>query len=361
MFSRVAISSACVALSAAVLCGCGGSSHGVGGTVSDAKPGSKLVLEQMNGFGAWMPVDSVAIGSDGEFFMPYDVPLSQELYRLGLNGDYVYLPVDTVADERLTLKASAKNFSGSFELSGSQQAEAMTAFERDVRRVEALANPDSTEALRLRVFDRYIHDSKADNMSYYVLMRHYGDGFLIDYTDPIYAAVANVYQCYRPNDPRTASLVARAKEGQAARRKARGYASVVEAPQVGYIDIEAKDVKGQTVALSSHLGKGKPVVVVFTALTAKGAPEINMALRSLYEKGAADIYMLCLDSDQYSWQRAAEGLPWCVVRDSQGAQSINLTNYNVGSLPAFFIYDGKGDLRDSAGNVDGVKTALQKL
>jgi hypothetical protein len=54
-------------------------------------------------------------------------------------------------------------------------------------------------------------------------------------------------------------------------------------------------------------------------------------------------------------------LPWCVVRDSHGAQSINLSNYNVGSLPAFFIYDGKGDLRDSAGNVDGVKTALQKL
>lgn len=52
---------------------------------------------------------------------------------------------------------------------------------------------------------------------------------------------------------------------------------------------------------------------------------------------------MSLDADQYAWRDAAVNLPWVTVFDPEGASSQAAARYNVGALPAFFIYNANGE------------------
>lgn len=254
--------------------------HGLKGNIKGAKEDSYAVLEAANEFGFWYSLDSAKVDGKGNFFIPYTAPETPELYRVRYNDRYVYLPLDST--EMLTLNASATAFDSDFTLSGSKLAENLTAFEHEARRVEAMANADSTEAFKRRVYTQYMANGKGDMLSYYILTRAFGDGHLIEYTDPLYAAVANAFQTNRPDDPHTAALVARAKEGQAARRKAKGQMNVVKAQETAIIDMEFPDLAGNKHRLSNNVGKGKPTVLVFTSMNAADNAAVTRTLRSIY-------------------------------------------------------------------------------
>ncbi|MBP3299151.1 MAG: redoxin domain-containing protein [Muribaculaceae bacterium] len=318
--------------------------------------GKTLVLERLDADAGWVAIDSVTAGSDGSFDISSAAPETPELYRLGLDGSYVYLPVDSI--DRFTLKADAADFAGSFALGGTSQAEQLTLFEREARKVAAMQNTDSTEAFRRRVYARYLQNAKGNILSYYILTRKFGDGYLIDFTHPFYAAVATAFTTHRPDDPHTRALAKRARQGQAERRKQAGRTQVIEASQTAMIEISLPGKDGKPVALSSLLGKGKPVVVAFTALTMEGVPAINKRLAELYEQGLTNIYEVCLDADQYAWKQAAKALPWTVVYDPDATRSQAALHYNVGSIPAFFIYNGAGELIQSTGNVADIASML---
>lgn len=344
---------AAVALSTA----CGDrNGHGLKGNIKGAKEDSYAVLEAPNEFGFWYAVDSAKVDSDGDFFIPYDAPSSPELYRVRYGDRYVYLPLDST--ETLTLTTTAAAFDRGFNLAGSPQAERLTRFEREARRIEALADNDSTEAFKRRVYTQFLENGKGDMLSYYILSRSFGDGHLIEYTDPIYTAVANLFQTFRPEDPHTKALVERAKEGLAARRKAMGKRNVVEAPEVAIIDLDLPDLKGVNHRLSDNVGKGKPTVLVFTSIAAPENAALTRTLRSIYEEGAADIYEVCYDTDHLVLANGTKGLPWTVVRDTDGLRSENLLKYNVGALPTMFIYDSRGELSQRAATPDELRKLL---
>ncbi len=330
--------------------------HGLKGNIKGAKENSYAVLEAPNEFGFWYSVDSAKVDGEGNFFIPYTPPQSPELYRVRYNDKYIYLPLDST--ETLTLSASASAFDIDFTLAGSRLAENMTAFEREARRVEAMANADSTEAFKRRVYSRYMSDGKGDMLSYYILTRAFGDGHLIEYTDPLYTAVANAFQTYRPDDRHTAALVARAKEGQAVRRKAKGQVNVIEAEETAIIDMEFPDLKGNKHRLSDNVGKGKPTILVLTSMNATENPGLTRTLRSIYEEGAADIYEVCYDTDLLVIENGTKGLPWTIVRDPNGLNSGILLKYNVSSLPTMFIYDSHGELSQRASTAEELRKLL---
>lgn len=342
-----------------LLASCGSKEHGLNGTLSDAENGSYIVLETTDIYGRWYPLDSAAIDSEGKFFLPYAAPSAPELYRLRFGESYIYMPVDST--EELTLTASAKDFSRSFTLAGSAQAEGLTRFEKEASRIEALRNTDSTDVFRRRVYTEYLQNSKGDLLSYYILTRRFDEGHLIEYTDPIYWAVANLYSTYRPDDKRTKALVERARQGQAEVRRSKNQGVVMEAAEIALIDIELPDSQGTMRRLSEVASKGKPTILVFTTMSSQQTPAINMALRSIYDAGEANIYEVCIDNDVLTFSNGAKGLPWPVVRDDKGADSENLIRYNVGSLPAFFIYDSRGELQQSAGTVEDARNHLRTL
>lgn len=355
LFVTLAAASAAVAL---VSCG-GKEEPGLHGTIKGAREGSFAALETTDQFGLWYCVDSAEINAKGEFFIPFKAPDAPEIYRLRYDGRYLYMPVDSITD--LTLTADAANFGKGFTLTGSPLADSFTAFERDAQRVEALADPDSTEALKLRTYNNYIANSKGDILSYYILTRAFGDGHLIEYTDPLYTAVANGFQTYRPDDPHTAALVKRAVEGQAQRRKERGQTSVFKTQQIAMIDIDLPDMQGVKRKLSDVAGKGKPTVLVFAAMGASDTPALNRALRTLYDEGKADIYEVCYDKDHLVMANGSKGLPWTVVQDPDGVNSHTLLQYNVGALPTMFIYDSRGELQQRAATVEELRKLMANI
>lgn len=334
---------------------CGNRDFHVEGTITGSAD-STLVLEKLDPVAGWLALDSVKLDANGDFSISSPAPDVPEMYRLALGGRYVYLPVDSV--ETLSLTARLKDFDTGFSLSGTPQAERLTAFEREAHKVEGYANADSVAAFRKRVYTSYLREAKGNILSYYILTRPMGQGWLIDYRDPLYTAVATAFETYKPSDPHTALLVARAREGQAERRRASGKGVRVKASATGMIPISLPGLDGKEVTLQSRLGKGKPVVVAFVAMTRSDAPDINRRLRALYDAGRADVYEVCLDADQFAWRQASRALPWTVVLDPDAERSRAALNYNVGSLPAFFIYNAAGDLVESTGEVDKIASLL---
>ena len=354
--NRLAAGLVLAAGGAALLAGCDNSpKFSVEGTVDGAGSRSML-LERLDGDAGWVAIDSVRIASDGSFSVSSAAPEVPEMYRLALAGKYVYLPVDSV--DALVLKTNYKSFDTDFVLSGTPQAEQLTAFEKEAARVGAYNSPDSLDAFRKRVYMKYLHNGKGSILTYYILTRRMGDRYLVEFTDPEYAAVATAFATYRPDDPHTKALVERARQGQAERRKAAGQRQVIKARESAMIEISLPGVGGGEVSLSSRLGKGKPVVVAFSALTLEGAPALNLELTRLYDSGRADIYQVCMDADQYAWRQAAKALPWAVVYDPDGLRGINALQYNVGSVPAFFIYNAAGELVQSTGDIKQVPALL---
>lgn len=345
--------------SAVLLSGCGDKDkHGLSGNIKDAAEGTFAVLEAVNDYGYWYPVDSAEIDKNGDFFIPYEAPHAPQLYRVRYAGKYVYLPLDST--ERLTLKAHAHNFDKSFTLSGSKLADRFTAFEREAQRVEALQNPDSTDAFRKRVYEQYLAGSHGDMLGYYILTRPFDDGYLIEYTDPLFSAVANTFLTYLPDDPHTQALVEAAKQGQAERRRRNGYHNVMEAQQIALIDVDLPDLSGAKHKLSDNVAKGKPTVLFFTSFASDDNAAVTRTLKTLYEAGKADVFEVSLDTDHLVISNGAKGLPWTVVYDPDGLSSELLLKYNIGSLPVMFIYDSKGELVQRAANSDELHKYLSQ-
>lgn len=318
---------------------------------------TKIVLEQMDAEVGWVKVSEIKTDGDGNFTITAPAPEFPELYRLNCDGKFVYLPIDST--ETLSLRAKAKDISRGFDLSGSPQAKAMTEFEAEVIKLEGCDNADSLQNFRRRVYEKYLKEAKGNIFSYYVLMRRIGDDYLIDYTDPIYRAVATSFKTFKPDDPHTPLLAERARIGLNEDRKRKGITTVIDVPQTAMLEIKLPDISDDEIALSSVLGKGKPVVLVFGGMTIPDAPFINMELRKLYDAGKADIYQVCLDTDRFVWSQAAKALPWTVVFDPEGLHSSAAARYNLASIPAYFIYDSAGELINSTGDIKQVESMLK--
>ncbi|MCM1005446.1 MAG: peroxiredoxin family protein [Prevotella sp.] len=346
---KILVATVLIALVGVVAASCNKErSFSVEGKLTGEAPDS-VRLERLSEDGSWIEVKAVPADDAGKFNINFAAPDVPDLFRIGVNDKYVYLPVDST--ETFTLTAPAADISHGFKLAGSPQAEAMTAFETEFLKIEKYNNPDSTEAFKRRVFNRWLKEAKGNIFSYYVLTRQMGNGFFIEYTDPIYRAVATSFQTYKPNDPHTPLLAENARWGVGEDRRRKGKQTQMEATLSGIIDITLPDINGEEVSLSSVAGKGKPTVLVFGALTMPETSAANIELRKLYDTGLVDIYEVCLDADRFAWKRAALNLPWTAVLDTEGLQgkaAIAYNIFNAKTLPVYFIFNKEGDLIQSA-------------
>lgn len=353
-----------IALSAAVfsvsLASCGDAQFKVDGEVYGAE-GKSLVLEKSDFYGRWIPVDSVKIGRTGKFSIKADAPASPEVYRLSLGDRFIYLPVDSV--ETLTISTSDADFGAKFSLSGTPQAERMAEFEKELL---ALNSPDSASMANFKrnVFTKYIKDGEGSILSYYVLTKTYDGKPLYNPEDAedakYYAAVATQFDNYRPDDPHGRMVKDVSLRAMRARNTAKGKKNVLKANEIRVLDIDLPDETGKNVRLSDIVGKGKPVVVIFSMMGAAESPAFNRELARIYnaKAGTVEFYHVSFDPGQYEWREAASNLPWITVLDPQGTSSTALVDYNVGSLPAIFLYNAAGDLVDRPESLSALERKL---
>ncbi|MBQ1185006.1 MAG: hypothetical protein IIX55_04775 [Muribaculaceae bacterium] len=352
----------CGATMVGVLGSCGSNEFKVSGKIEGADDKS-IVLER--GFnGRWFALDSVRTSSDGEFAMSFEAPSAPEVYRLKMDGRYVYFPIDSL--EQIKVVAPVDKFDTAFELSGSDDAVALMNFEKEAN---ALNINDSTAVatFKRKVFAEIIKDGKASLLCYHVLNKSIDGKFLFDPTDAfdlkIYAAVATAYKQFKPSDPRTALLEAVAIEGRKKLNAESGRQNVIQAEEIHAIDIALKDANGVEQKLSDMLKQGRPTVVIFSLLNEENSPVVNRQISKVYEanKGGVNFYQVCLDYDQLAWKNAAVNLPWTVVYDPAGERSQYAIKYNVQTLPAVYIYNAKGELVDQATSFSDLSSKLSRL
>lgn len=324
--------------------------------------GKTLILSKADFAGRWIVVDSTHVGKNGEFSFQSASPASPEIYRLSLGDSFIYLPVDSV--ETIDVETSADKFGVDFKLSGTPQAEQMEAFEKELMK---LGTPDSAqlENFKKSVYTKYIQDSHGGIMSYYVLTKIIGDKPLFDASNTsdmrYYAAVATQYDQFRPQDPHGKMVRETSLAGMRKRNSEQGKRRVVEAQEITILDIALPDENDKTRKLSELTGKGKPVVVVFGMMNAQESPAFNRQLAEFKNGHNVDYYHVSLDADQYAWRDAARNLPWVTVIDARGMNSNAMTDYNVTTIPAFYIYDGSGELREKANDFKELEKKLSTL
>ena len=347
---------ACAALS---LASCGESKFKVSGNVEGAE-GKYVVLEKSDFDGRWVAVDSAKVGGSGQFSISAHAPAAPEIYRLTLGDRYIYLPVDSV--EQLQLSTTAAGFGTQFTLSGTDQARNLAAFEKELMQVNH-SDPQAMNSFKRQVYTKYIQDSKGSIVGYYLLTKTVNGNPLFDPSNPddakYYAAVSTQFEQFRPNDPHGQMLKETALKAMRNRASSQGKKMVIEAEELKVLDLDLPDPSGKNVKLSDVVGKGKPVVVVFSMMNEAESPAVNRDIAQVYNSkgGRVQFYQVSLDKDVYAWREAVANLPWINVIDA-GALSDALTRYNVTELPAFFLYDANGELRDRAADAKALSSLL---
>ena len=122
---------------------------------------------------------------------------------------------------------------------------------------------------------------------------------------------------------------------------------LLDAEEVGFIDISLSGMDGKERKLSENLGK--VTMVYFWQATAEQKMFNLDSLVPIYEAFRAkgfEIFAVSLDEDKAAWASAVrnQNLPWVNVCDTRGAQSSYVFAYGVSKLPmAWFIVDGTID------------------
>lgn len=332
-------------VSALASCG-GGSKFKVEGTI-DGGNGESVVLEKPGFHGEWNAIDSTHLSKDGSFSMKAARPAAPEIYRLRIDSRYIYFPIDST--ETVSVSSRIEEFGHQYDLAGSEKAEALARFERDFARFGASpASPDSTASFKRRVYTEYMQPAPGSIVTYHILTKTMADG------KPLYdvagssdyrylAAVATGFKEMRPDDPHTSMLEAYAVEALKQKNRERGIHKEVQAPEISLLPIALHDENGNLKSLSDIAGKGEPVILVFSPLNDAEAPARNKELMDRYRRGGIRIYHVSYDRDQYAWREAAANLPWTTVIDPSASPK-SVIDYNISTLPAYFLIDAGGNL-----------------
>ena len=180
-----------------------------------------------------------------------------------------------------------------------------------------------------------------------------------------FAAVATSLDAAYPHAVRTKNLYNIVIKGMKNTRQPRE--EVIEIPadkivETGLIDINLRDLKGQSHKLTDL--KGKVVLLDFTVYQSQNGAPHNLMLRDLYNKYASrglEIYQISLDADEHFWKTSAINLPWIAVRDENGVYSTNAALYNVRQVPSIFLINRKNELEIRGEDITDLEKTIQSM
>lgn len=323
------------------LTACNGNKFHIDGTIEGASDTTTLVLEQSSN-GQWFLVDSVKVDKNGKFSVSAPAPEVPSIYQLRLGNQAICFPIDSL--DHLTLKAKLPNLTSGYTLSGSEHAEQVMKIDQEAMR---FAGGKGTAAELKAWKDQLARQIVADPsgiVAYYTINKYIDGKPLFDPLNDndlrIIGAVANSFNSFRPDDPRTEYLVNLLLDGQRRRRAMSAANDTVYADEASLIDIKLQDYDGKEYSLSKVAAENRVVLLDFTAYTTEISPQLNKLLNDIYQayhsRGLA-IYQVSVDQDNVAWRQAAENLPWITVFDPMSINSQNIGAYNVNGIPTTFI------------------------
>lgn len=379
---------------AIVICGvigiasCGEKQFHVTGSISGAKD-SMLYFEEMSLNGPKV-VDSMKLDEQGDYSFSGNTDETPQFYRLRIARQIINVAADST--EIIGIKADYSTMSSSYQVSGSEECakiKELAAMQIDLQaQVNAIANNpnlgvdavnDSSQKVLTVYKDNvkinYIFKQPMKAYSYFALFQTItlGNQEMLIF-DPrsnaddvkVYAAVATSWDTYYPKAERGKNLHNIAIEGmknvRIIKHEQNQEIDVSKINTSGIINIGLLDNKGKMRNLTDL--KGKVVMLEFHLFASDESLKQIMMLRDLYNKYHAqgfEIYQVSIDPDEHFWKTQTAALPWVCVWDGDGTQSMNLVNYNVQSVPTFFLIDKDNVLQQRDVQIKDVDAAIKAM
>lgn len=379
---------------AAVTCGalcavsCTQKKFHVDGTIANAKD-SILYFENM-GLNGPVVLDSVRLGEDGAFAFSEKATEAPEFYRLRIAGQIINVSIDST--ETVNVKAHYPDMTSRYEVTGSDNCSRIKeltlmqmALQRQIQDIAQNLNLNSQtindslqkvlEAYKNKVKLNYIYKEPMKASSYFALFQtiNAGDASLLIFNPrasaedvKVYAAVATSWDTYYPKAVRGANLHNIAIEGMKdVRIIQNNQRRVLDASKLkasGIIDVALPDHHGVIRKLTDL--KGKVVMLDFHVFASQQSTGRIMALRELYNKyhdRGFEIYQVSLDPDEHFWKTKTAALPWISVHADADAQNDVLVNYNVRSIPTYFIIDRNNTLQKRDVQIKDLDAEIRSL
>ena len=347
----------------AVLTACDSNQFHVEGTVEGATDSTTLVLEQSSN-GQWVIVDSIVVGKDGKFSVSAPAPNVPNIYQLRCDNQAICFPIDSL--DHLIIQAKLPNFAYDYTISGSEHAIQVMKIDKEAMQ---FAGGKGTAAELQAWKDQLSRQIVADPggiVAYYTINKYIDGKPLFDPLNDndlrIIGAVANSFNSFHPNDPRTEYMVKKFTEDMRRHRAATAPRDTIYADEASLIDIKLQDYHGKEYSLSKVATENRVVLLNFTAYAAEAAPQLNKIFNDIYQayhsRGLA-IYQVSLDQDNVAWRQAAENLPWITVFEPKSIDSPVVGAYAVNSLATTFIISG-GDIVARVEDPTKLKAAVAK-
>lgn len=347
----------------AMLTACNGNKFHIEGTVEGAGDTTTLVLEESSN-GSWFIIDTVKVDKNGRFSVSAPAPEVPNIYQLRYGNQTICFPIDSL--DHLTISTRLPNFASDYTISGSDHAVQVMKIDKEAMQ---FAGGKGTEAERQAWKDqlaRQIADDPNGIVAYYTINKYIDGKPLFDPMNDndlrFIGAVANAFNSFRPDDPRTEYLVNLLLEGQRRRRAMSAPNDTVFADVASLIDIKLQDYNGKEHILSKVSASNRLVLLNFTAYAAEFSPQLNRLLNDIYKQyhsRSLEIYQVSLDQDNVAWRQSAKNLPWITVFDPMSVNSANVGNYNVMGVPTTFIIRG-GEIVERVEDATRLKAAVAK-
>lgn len=358
----------------------------VEGEVSGAD--GKMLYLEASALEGIVPLDSVKLEGDGSFHFKQVRPVSPEFYRLRVDDKVINFSVDST--ETVLVKVPYTDFATAYTVEGSPNSskikdltlkqmklqDNVNALLQSVQahKIGADVFEDSLASLLKNYKDEvkisYIFAAPNTAAAYFALFQKLNNYLIFDPLNnkediKCFAAVATSLNNYYPDADRSKNLYNIVIKGMKNTRTPQQ--KVVEIPEeaiseTGIIDINLRDMKGNTRKLSEL--KGKAVIVDFTVYQSAVSATHNYMLRDLYDKYAVqglEIYQVSLDADEHYWKTTADNLPWICVRDGNGIYSSIAASYNVKNVPSVFLVNKNNELSARGESIKDLEAAVKAL
>lgn len=346
----------------AILTACDGNKFHVEGTIDGAGDTMTLVLEQSSN-GAWFIIDSVKVGKDGKFSVSAPAPEVPSIYQLRLGDQAICFPIDSL--DHVTVNAKLPNFATDYTLAGSEHAEQVMKIDKEAMKF-ASGKTEAELAAWKDQLARQIVTDPSGIVAYYTINKYINGRPLFDPLNDndlrIIGAVANAFNSFRPDDPRTNYLVNLLLDGQRRRRAMTAPTDTMFADMASLIDINLQDYNGKEYKLSKVAAENRIVLLNFTIYESEVSPKINKLFNDIYQayhSRGLTIYQVSVDQNSVAWRQAAQNLPWITVIDPMSINSQNVGNYNLTGIPTTFIIKG-GEIVERIEDISQLKSAVAK-
>ena len=350
-----------------LLTACGGKKFNVEGEIANAKD-SVLYFENV-GLNGIEEIGTVKLDDRGKFSFSGDAPAAPEFYRLRINDQMINVAIDST--ETITVKAQSPQMATQYEISGSDNNEKIK--ELSLKQIDlqgravalersGLSSAEVRDSLMKMLYyykeevkNDYIFKEPYKSYAYFALFQTLGPWLIFDPKNnsedvKVFAAVATSWDTFHPGAERGENLHNIAIEGLKNARiiAAKNQVNAIDESKVveaGVIEVALTDNKGKLRRLTDL--KGKVVLLDFHIFAMEDSPKRILSLREYYNKYHAqglEIYQVSLDGNEHYWKQMTAALPWISVRDEEGLNSPLLLQYNIPTVPEFFLIDRQNNL-----------------